>query len=108
MLKSIEEDFSGTGTLACAPTIHLSEGLRVPQRSPRLCVIFCLPPSGPTTEQFAKLSLATAFQRARLQDYPHPFLKVRTPNLADCIRSATNSPRQDMTERWLRWLLNRN
>src|SRR5580704_17889236 len=55
MLKSMEEDFSGTGTLACAPTIHPSEGLRVHQRSPRLCVIFCLPPSWPTTEQFAKL-----------------------------------------------------
>ena len=45
-----------------------------------------------TPEQFAKLFPDTAFQRVELQDSPHPFLVARTPNLANCIESATNSP----------------
>jgi hypothetical protein len=56
-------------------------------------------------EQFAKLFPDTAFRHSRLQDSPHPFIAGRTPNLANCIRSATNFSDGIMTKRWVRWPL---
>ena len=102
MVKSIEEN-----SVSVAQPLYLPSTLRVFVLSASQRYFFAfLDCAG--AAQYGKVFPATAFRHSRLQDSPHPFLAASTPDLANCIESVTNPSRLDITERWVRWLRNRN